>query len=84
MPKFHTFALPARHPNRPAAPVAPPKGPAPKGIDLQMKDLLKTLEPEPTKIFKSKLMALGATPAPDRVQREVNDILDILRNVNKK
>jgi hypothetical protein len=95
MPKFINATLVSRrapsdkshHPfGKRVPPVAPsPNAEPPKwNPEVALKNLLKTMEPEPSQKLKGRLMSLSATPAPDRVQKEVSDILDILRNVNKK
>ena len=86
MPKFHNFALPVRHPNRPGASVAPPAetAPVPPSKESELKELLAKLEPEPAKKLKGRLLNLGGTPAPERIQKEAADILAILAKVSKK
>ena len=95
MPKFINATLvsrrspsdKSRHPfGKRVPPVAPPPSSEPPKWNPEeaLKNLLKTMEPEPSQKLKGRLMNLSSTPAPDRIQKEVSDILEILRSVNKK
>ena len=50
----------------------------------KLKDLLKTLEPEPSQKLSGRLLKMSSISSPDNIKREVSDILAILNGLNKK
>lgn len=80
--KFHNFCLPHRE-APPSPPPPPPAFPTPLN-DTLLKDLIKKLEPPKPSVLKSNLLRMAHTPAPDRRERDVSDILEILKSLNKK
>lgn len=76
-----------RHPfGKPVSPVvaSPNEPPKPPSAEEKLKDLLKSLEPEPSQKLRGRLLQMSAVPSPDAIKREVGDILAILNGLHKK
>jgi hypothetical protein len=62
----------------------PPPLPAPLNPHANIKELLKVMKPEPKEIFESKMLRASRELSVSEIKKETEDILAVLRSLNKK
>ena len=62
----------------------PPPLPAPFNANLNIQELLKAMKPEPKEIFESKMLRASRELPVSEIKKETEDILAVLRSLNKK